>query len=164
MISSSFPLRGLQVLCATRWPRQGHTHGCWNHYRSSSVWSSDAGFRHPYEWAWCTRRWRRADCASLVHKLLSSEFKEKCIFPLMSREKVQLRLNFFAVFSHKAHFFPNFFVLLHQVSPTCRKRYKLRLSPLSAGWWYDFWGIIIALVLYSVLSKNLATSIDIYTT
>ena len=29
---------------------------------------------------------------------------------------------------------------------------------------YDFCGIIIALVLYSVLSKNLATSTDIYTT
>ena len=35
---------------------------------------------------------------------------------------------------------------------------------LSAEWWYDFSGIIIALVLYSVMSLNLGNSIDIYTT
>ena len=35
---------------------------------------------------------------------------------------------------------------------------------LSAGWRYNFRGIIIALVLYSVMSLNLGNSIDIYTT
>ena len=39
----------------------------------------------------------------------------------------------------------------------------LRHESLSVGWQCDFRGIIIALVLYSVMSLNLGNSIDTHT-
>ena len=41
---------------------------------------------------------------------------------------------------------------------------KAEADSLSAGWRYDFRWLIIALVLYSVMSLNLATSTDNYET
>ena len=45
------------------------------------------------------------------------------------------------------------FVLLRQVSPNRRKRRKLRLGSLSAGWWYDIEGKTLALAIIQNVQK-----------
>jgi hypothetical protein len=61
--------------------------------------SSDRGHPNPSKWNTSIVLCAKIGIFLLSSKLLSSEFKEKCIFPLMSREKVQLRLNIFPLFS-----------------------------------------------------------------
>ena len=80
-----------------------------------------------------------------------------------------LNIFIFKVFQFLFHFLPQNVFLSKVFSIFASKYFRYavngttKVGSLSVGWLYDFRGIIIALVLYSVMSLNLGNSIDTHT-